>query len=88
MRKGFTKAERATLEEKIGNVDSAIDLLTEFMRERHVLAEEWMGERSEAWFETEKCEEFEAWVNELDFKIDEIEQLKDEISIDALEEII
>ena len=88
MRKGFTKKERAELEIKIGAAQSAIELPVEFMREKHELADEWMSERSEAWFETESCEDFETWVNELDFKIDEIENLKDEIDIDSLEDIL
>ena len=88
MRKGFTKAEKEIFETKLGEIDSAIDSLIEFIREKHERADEWMSERSEAWFESESCEIFEEWHNDLDFKIDELENFKSELDLDTFEEIL
>jgi len=88
MKKGFTKLERKDLEKHLEGIDSAIDALLEFLREKHQKAEEWIDERSESWFDSDNGLEFEDWVGELDFKIDELENLKDELSLEAMEDVL
>ena len=88
MKKGFTKAEIKQLEAHIESIDSAIDTLLEFLKEKHQKAEEWIDERSEAWFDSDNGQEFEEWAGELEFKIDDIETIKTEIDIESFEDLL
>ena len=88
MRQGFTKEERKQLENKIEAVDGAIEKLVEFLREKHERAEEWMEGRSEKWLEGDRGQEFEDWLNELDFKIDEVENLRSEIDLEGFDDLL
>ena len=88
MRKGFTKRELKNLEEKCENAESALDAVIEQLREKLEAAQEWMDDRSETWWESDSAQEFESWTNELEFKIDELENLKEEISFESMEDIL
>jgi hypothetical protein len=88
MRKGFTKAERKQLEDQIAKIDDALEKLAELLREKHQRAEEWSEERSEQWFDSDNGQEFEDWMNELDFKIDQVEDLRSEIDLESFEEVL
>jgi uncharacterized protein YukE len=88
MRKGFTKKDQEVLERKCESAESALDMVIEQLREKLESAQEWMEERSEVWWEGDSAQEFEDWVNELEFKIDELENLKDEINFESMEDIL
>ena len=88
MKKGFTKAEIKQLEAHIESIDSAIDTLLEFLKEKHQKAEAWIEDRSEAWFDSDNGQEFEEWAEELEFKINDIETIKTEIDIESFEDLL
>jgi len=87
MKKGLLRADQTTVEHMVENIQSHFEKLIEFLREKHELAEEWTTERSDKWQESQAADDFEEWLNDLDFKIDSIESLKDEIDIDDIKEI-
>jgi len=88
MKKGFTQIEKQQLQQHLENIDSSLDLLVEFLREKHERAEEWVMDRSERWIDSDKSQEFEDWLNELDFKTDQVEDLKSEIDLESFEEVL
>jgi len=87
MKKGLLQEDQKTVIQMVENIQSHFEKLIEFLREKHELAEEWASERSEKWQESQAADDFEEWVNDLDFKIDGIESLKDEIDIDDIKEV-
>ncbi len=87
MKKGLVKQDQASVEKMVEDIQSSFEKLIEFLREKHELAEEWSSERSDKWQESQAADDFEEWLNDLDYKIDTIESLKDELDIDELREI-
>lgn len=88
MKKGFTAKEKKQVKEYIGQIDTMFENLIEFLKTKHELAEEWAEERTDAWHESENGESFEEWVNELDFKIDELENQKEDYNIESFDEVL
>jgi uncharacterized protein YukE len=88
MRKGLTKRDQEALKSKCESAESALDMVIEQLREKLETAQEWMDERSEMWWEGDSAQEFEDWVNELEFKIEELENLKEEMSFESMEDIL
>jgi soluble cytochrome b562 len=87
MKKGLLKPDQTAVEQMVENIQSNFEKLIEFLREKHELAEEWSNERSDKWQESQAAEDFEEWLNDLDYRIDTIESLKDELDIDEIKEI-
>jgi len=88
MKRGFKKNEIKEIERKIAIIHGSFDTLINEIKDKMNEAEEWVDDRSEKWQESEKAEEFEDWISELDSKLDELENLKNEVSIDLIEEIL
>jgi len=88
MKKGFSKADITVLQKKITNVHTAFEELKLLLTSKIDDAEVWIEERSEAWQESEKCEEFEDWISELDSLRDELDGMKDEVNIDLFDEVL
>ena len=88
MIKGFTQLEIKELERRIAIIHGSFDALINQLKDKIDEAEIWVDDRSEKWQESEKGDDFQDWIRELDIKSDELETLKDEINIEFLEEIL
>ena len=88
MKKGFTKAEIKAIEKHIAGIEGEIDKLIEFLTEKRDLAEEWAEDRCEGWDETENGEAFLDWISEIDDKIDMLEDIKSEVDMENLDDIL
>ena len=75
------------------NAWSALDELRQMLIERSEYAEDWFGDRSEAWQESERGNAHEEWAGDIAVRAEEIEEILDTIddidfeSITAPEEV-
>jgi len=88
MKKGFTASEKKQFKKHLDDVKNSLDSIIEFLREKHEKAEDWAMERSLEWQDSDKSIEFSDWLGELDYKTDEIEDLKSDFDLDNFDEIL
>ncbi len=88
MKVGMTKREQKEIEAKCEDAIAAIDSIIEHLTEKLETVQEWIDERTEAWHESERANEFDGWISDLEYKIDELEVIKDEISFEMMDAVL